>query len=334
MRPKHIVFDLDDVLVDPRPTISGGRPINRSTLGKKLLTKHFFQEHGGIIETRASNGERITHFVFPGVIELIKMLILRKDIKLAFFSAGTSERNKSLVDQLLKLAFNGSEPPYCPTIFSREHLMPISYSEAINQYYDYRIYNENHRKDLRVLGEDEWQYAILIDDVLGNASFDQAKHLLVAPRQACKYFAGLIDYPNHPLPGEHGYETDAYFSKTNGIFYIAGILLELLREDQNTHFTDTLRNLQFQRLMDGGYELNLRDLHTDMRHYQRGLRALQEYNPALKFMTLDTAREWVALQQSKQDITKQPSLFARKPKLEDPVTVTHAGSATSPSAHH
>jgi hypothetical protein len=333
MRPKYIVFDLDDVLVDPRPTISGGRPINRATLERRRLTKHFFQERGAIVVTQTSDGERITHFVFPGVIELLKMLMLREDIKLAFFSAGSSERNNSLVDQLLKLAFNTSEAPYNPVIFSREHLMPISYSEAIGQYNNYRIYNDNpNRKDLNVLGENEWQNAVLIDDVHGNASFNQVQHLLVAPRQACKYFAGLIDYPNHPLPGECGYETDVYFSQTNGIFYITGMLLELLGENQNTHFTNRLFNLQFQQLiMSSGYEPNVRNLHAKKSYYERGLAELQKYNPNLKFMTLETAQEWVALQQSRQSITERPSLFASSGPEDNAVK---GPSSASPALVH
>jgi len=80
----NLVFDIDGVLAC-------------NAIGSTKIAA-FFLKKGAIITALK------THYVFPGVIELMQLLFQTENIKVSFFSSGDRQRNEIFVKQLLELA--------------------------------------------------------------------------------------------------------------------------------------------------------------------------------------------------------------------------------------
>jgi hypothetical protein len=116
--------------------------------------------------------------VFPGVVELLRYVVLEKKLQVAFFSHGGAKRNELLIPRILERAF-----PECNTqelmsnfpIFSREHMLG-----KLGK--DLNVVIDHFKKTLAM--EIPLKNVILIDD---SASFTvKGQHFLRVPKRECK----------------------------------------------------------------------------------------------------------------------------------------------------
>lgn len=73
-----------------------------------------------------------TYYIPLGIPEAIRYLFKQPEIEVVFFSAGTEERNKAFVQQLLQYSL-GEEAPIAPRIFSFDHCVAIPRVNNLDQ---------------------------------------------------------------------------------------------------------------------------------------------------------------------------------------------------------
>lgn len=135
----RLVFDIDNVLAIQADETTDGDFLNRYgfTIPEKIL------EDGNLFPK---------HYVFPGVIGLMRAICLKDDFDLCFFSAGKKWRNVHLIQELFKQCFPEEHQKYLDKIdiYSREDLV-------------------NGQKDLKtVLKEGHTiENTLIVDDTLG-----------------------------------------------------------------------------------------------------------------------------------------------------------------------
>lgn len=130
---------------------------------KDIPQANFFHRKGAILSSTTLK----THYIYPGVIELIKVLFNEEFLNVSIFSKGITKRNREFVFLLLKKAL--PEPEYDDKrsqtrVFSRDAL-------------------DGTKKNLiTVLREgDVIENAALIDDRPENAASGQEYNLLQVP---------------------------------------------------------------------------------------------------------------------------------------------------------
>ena len=218
----NVVLDIDNVLTNR---------INPQKYDTAMML--FFMRYGKIIRVRSS-----LYWIFPGVIEFIKWIFKHQDIEVAFFSAGSKERNKGFVTQLLEIALPKAE---CNTnksnvkIFSRDDLTPGHYW--------------HYAKDIRKAfpHDDDFHKTILVDNEFSNAMLDHEKNLLGMHSLIANDFSLSEIKRSDPRLFGSPIINDDFFVKVNGIFYLTGILEFLLRELQTRDINpiDLLAEVQF-----------------------------------------------------------------------------------------
>lgn len=140
-----------------------------------------------------------THYIYPGVLEFIRLLALTPNLKTSFYSAGKPERNNVLVPLLLNRALPESqfiEIKSKMRVLSREDLILSKEKDLISKYYN-PCFNwiSDTQKDLsKVLsGEELLENAVLIDDQSGNAANGQLFNFLKVPVAEAEDYASLIE---------------------------------------------------------------------------------------------------------------------------------------------
>ncbi|HEV8052792.1 MAG TPA: hypothetical protein VGP47_09870, partial [Parachlamydiaceae bacterium] len=123
-------------------------------------TVAFYMRKGRIL-----SANNITHYVFPGVVELIKLLSQIEDVKVSFFNADHKSRNEPFVASLLKLSLG---------------------DEKYNKIRDnVLIFSENHccsrKKKLSSVLKDPIEDALLIDKDPSNRAEKEESNFLYAP---------------------------------------------------------------------------------------------------------------------------------------------------------
>jgi hypothetical protein len=127
-----------------------------------------------------------THYIFPGVLELMQLLTSLEHVRLSFFSAGVHERNERLVELLLERAI-GKEKfgqiKHDVRIVSRHDLVRPTFEESSRQFALYGIRSYETKKHLsKVVKEaDKIPEAILIEDDETYSAHGQEKSLLKVP---------------------------------------------------------------------------------------------------------------------------------------------------------
>lgn len=113
----------------------------------------FFQNHGAVLTAYK------TQYVFPGVIEMLKVLFQTENLKVSFFNRAPKQYNTLLVEELLKISCG---PKYLVRVLSFEDLI------------------ERNEKDVsKVLSEgDLLENAVLIDNHLKSVAEGQIKNYL------------------------------------------------------------------------------------------------------------------------------------------------------------
>ncbi len=84
VRTFNLVFDIDNVLAD--------------TEVSEVNEIKFYQQKGFVLSAIK------THYIFPGVIELMQLLFRMPDVRVSFFSSGHQSRNELFVEKLLERA--------------------------------------------------------------------------------------------------------------------------------------------------------------------------------------------------------------------------------------
>jgi len=163
---------------------------------------NFFKNKGAILTAIK------THYIFPGVIEFIKLLFQTENVKVSFFSSGDKKRNVIFVDQLLKLAlseakYNETKSKVC--ILSRDDLTEPTNEERKKQRVLYDLRPGNMQKDIsKALGEGDFlENAVLIDDDRSYVACGQAKNILFVPESKNRNFERLSSKCD-------SYQTDGY----------------------------------------------------------------------------------------------------------------------------
>lgn len=184
----NIVLDIDGVLA--------------CTSVKNIQQAKFFKNKGAILPAIK------THYIFPGVVEFVKLLFQTENLKISFFSSGQKKRNIIFVDQLLKFAlpelrYQEIKSKVC--VLSREDLIESGREEGEKHYKLYDLCPGIKQKDIsKALGEsDPPENAVLIDDNYSYVACGQAKNILFVPESENKNFEKLSSKSDF-------YEIDGY----------------------------------------------------------------------------------------------------------------------------
>ncbi|HSX26364.1 MAG TPA: hypothetical protein VLE89_05085 [Chlamydiales bacterium] len=209
-----------------------------------------------------------THYIFPGVIELLTRLYRTENVRVSFFSSGIRQRNELLIPQLLQKALPETHERirFETTILSREDLTELSREKS---YPKSPFSLGNKQKDIeKVLRPGELlENTLLIEDDSSYAMPEQYKNLLHVPE----------------TESDHFFEEDPdedFYPQANRIYYLAGILftaLEQARRD-NLPLAASLYSIQFSNDKPIRWELQKND-----HFYKIGLSKLQEIDPSLQF---------------------------------------------------
>lgn len=172
MKQINIVFDIDGTLAcHSAPTIGEAA---------------FFYKKGAIIPAIK------THYIVPGVIELMKLLFQMEHVTVSFFSAGVSERNEVFVKELLSLALGKERYDQIASkvrILSRDDM--VRGDEGPKSMHG--LGHGTYKKDLSVFLKeaDVLQNAVLIEDDYSYVAFGQEKNVLTLPMAFELYFSEL-----------------------------------------------------------------------------------------------------------------------------------------------
>jgi len=255
-----LIFDIDNVLADTSaPPKAYEQVANRSGTIMAANTKHY---------------------LYPGIIELLRWLYTKPYIEIAFFSAGAAHRNIEFVHKLLNIIFEQDQNQrerflQTTIILSREDLSTISEDQASLTHRQYQGVQGRDKKDIeKVLCKipgSSLQNSIFIDDNEGYMKVEQARQFLKSP---CGSMYTIRSSPN----------------KNNDLaFYLAYLLSECFALFENGNDVgEFLFNFQF----------NIESMEPSPRYrfnydygepsantwYIKGLQLLRTINPALTFM--------------------------------------------------
>lgn len=163
----NIVFDIDHTLAF--------HSVSSFRQGK------FIREKGAILPLATLP----THYIYPGITELVRLIFLDEKFKLSFFSKGTAARNEEFVRLFMDQTI--PEPEYAlrkeqVRVLSREDLVEADFDEYMHHEF-YGIWPSDTIKDVsKVLSDNDLlENTILIDDQVDNAAYGQVSNLLVMP---------------------------------------------------------------------------------------------------------------------------------------------------------
>lgn len=280
----RLFFDIDETLVTA----------HEEEISVGLRT--FFLSQGGIIQVPVED-KQVPHYVFPGVLELMQLLLvdLKDAVDVSFFSAGDKYRNKVLI-QLLLIQALGEERYLSleskPQVFSRDDMRRVSEHRIAEQVERYQLPRSwaGDKKDLLEIMPYEYglDNMLLIDNGAWNICPGQERIFL------CSATATIQSYQNLVKAGaEASFSSHASYREVNSIYYVTGLLLTCIDKYQLTSLTDYLFNLQFNRV---GYSPTLYASPAVQRFkpefeeaqkielfYVEGLRRLQMLNASLTF---------------------------------------------------
>lgn len=176
----NIVFDIDQTLAF--------HSVNSLEQG------NFIREKGAILSQETLK----THYIYPGAIELIKLLFQSDEFKVSFFSKGTADRNLEFVRLLLDCAIEEHEFELKKSqvrVLSREDLEEAECERCRRKHYE--MYGQSagySPKDIsKVLyGDERIENAVLIDDKFENATFDQVPNFIQMPLVESRDYDALI----------------------------------------------------------------------------------------------------------------------------------------------
>jgi hypothetical protein len=261
------VFDIDYVLADTTP-ISNKQ-------------KLFYIERGFFIIAK-----NVTHYVFPGVIELMQYLFSLKNVEVAFFTSSLyKERDEQFVAILLKKALGEAQYAHLakPMILSDSDLYRQSAScdgwldrwQRTN--YDIQTYSSPKKDLLKICSDNEsLKNIVLIDSCPHTVYFGQEKNFIYSPYVLSTFF-GVQNNINALM-----------FRRVNNIYYLTGILSECIEKRESDSINEVLFNIHFQPKGKESFTFLQPESYPkaiNQKYYDKGLLMLQTFNPNLKFFT-------------------------------------------------
>lgn len=177
----NITFDIDQTLAF--------HSVNSMAQGNFILEK------GAILSDETLN----THYIYPGAIELVKLLFCSEEFKVSFYSKGTTLRNREFVRLFLDQAIKESEFELKKSdvrVLSREDLAIGDCDHCRqSQFNKYGVWAGEYQKNLFgvLSGDERIENAALIDDRAENAAFDQVPNYIYIPIVERHDFHALLD---------------------------------------------------------------------------------------------------------------------------------------------
>lgn len=171
-----------------------------------------------------------THYIYPGVVEFIRLQALTPKIKASYYSAGTEERNNELIPLLLNRALPEAEFADIKSkvrVLSRGDLISCMKEDVISKYYQPSFSHISYtQKDLsKVLSEGEYiENAALLDDQSKNIADGQLFNYLKVPVAEADDYASLIEKMNF-------YDPDSGTRYLKCVIVVSGELNEDLVKD-------------------------------------------------------------------------------------------------------
>lgn len=239
----NVVFDIDHMLAIP--------------MVKDLPQANFFHQKGAVLSSTTLK----THYVYPGVLELIKLCYSTECIKTSFFSKGGSLRNKSFVKLLLDQAL--PDPSYDEQIKQTRILSRDDLTKT----------RDGTKKDLyRVLAPfDSLEDAVLVDDTPRNSMVGQESNFLHVPVVDWEDYDSLAEKVDRYEANGTRYLT-CYFNMSgssdledNAVEELRRIFIYKNEEGFEVKFLDKNGNVQIKNVTDHAL---LSDLNG---HYQVGV---------------------------------------------------------------
>ena len=290
---RRFVFDLDDTLESPgvyRDEVPEVTAWVKERWGDDGLKRMAFGWEYRTDPPSYDNGS-YTFFAFPGAIELLAWTHSR-GIAIDFFSGAIPERNEHLCKLMMEAAFpDGDIPPY--RVFStRIHSPADDHREDYREKYVGFFYGQR-KKALRdfIVPEDEVSDTLLIEDDSSYAAKDEEGNLVLY-NCGCSVFTGLKSSI------EAGYDIGKYGLDMAHVFYLAGLLDRILEvaDEKNISLRDAAVQVQYTdeglKFPDSADEYHKRRSERfdrtypymhDKKYFMRGLKILQQFNPALDF---------------------------------------------------
>ena len=266
MKPIDIVFDIDGVLACHNAS--------------NVEEASFFLKKGAIIPAIK------THYIVPGVIELMKLLFQMEHITVSFFSAGVSERNEIFVKELLSLALG--KDAY-EQVSSKVRI--LSRNDMVRGERDpkntYGLGYGEYKKDLSVFLKeaDRLQNTILVEDDYSYVAEGQERNVIKLPMALDCHFSmlkrGKDEYDDEGRPLKFNPEV-------NAIFYLTGILFKSMEiaHSKQIPVSEVLFKMQYKP---GEKEDTYEHLFYEIIHkeemYVLGMEKLREINKDLTFVT-------------------------------------------------
>lgn len=301
----HVVLDLDGTLV---ATITKDcEMLLRQSAEDNPLTPIFLY----FLQKEALFHSGAPHYhpqcILPAATELLQWLFspeTQKFIEVAFFSAGSEERNKQLVTHLLNSALGTERTESIMMnlkIYSAQHCSSPNKTELDlqTQLYGIPAHKDDMKKDLAQYAQTHsMRHTLLVDDNPRAVRMNQMKSYLATVNVSLSSF-----YDTLMAQKNCDSASDPLFQECNSIFYIAGMLKVSLdyhiqqQQQKSTAkiaqppVTEMLFNKQFSPLhlrSVGLIQQYVPAFHTnfeDQSLYELGLLTLQSINHRLRFVT-------------------------------------------------
>jgi hypothetical protein len=264
----NLVFDIDNVLADHR----------KCSDDNQIL---FFMRKGAIIDALKP------HYIFPGVIELLRLLFRETDVRVTFFSSGHQSRNDPFVEGLLrKVLGNAAYEGIKDKVFILSGTKSDNSSDlnsndrelARKQFKQYGLHWGNQKKSLDkvVTRGGSLANTLLIDDDPSWVMYGQEKNYLYVP------MSRSYDFPSHVRSGK------TLYKGMNRLCYLAGMIYTLLEKARSaTTLSDVLFPLQFKYKEDdpSSFVPNFYETSKNEHYYILGLEKLRTENPNYSFIT-------------------------------------------------
>lgn len=285
-----IIFDIDNVLAAHEACT--------------LQTILFFLRHGAIL-----NAYGITHYIPPGILELMKFLFSQPMVKVAFFSSGDKKRNDAFVKELLIKALGKERYEEIASeiiILSSNHMSAnISYKDEEQKNKYGLSYSNDGKKDISkaIAPEDFLVNAVFIDNNPEFIYYDQVEHYLHSETLKSKHFENL-----GTTEAQCSNPVDELFPKVNAAFYLAGVLWNCIQSKNKDSVSNQLFSLQFTPIQKENQDTptfipNWDQPKKSFAIYEKGLEVLQQYNPELTLITAKNYKESVVIPATKKQQT-------------------------------
>lgn len=281
---KIFVFDIDYVLADITP------------ISDQL--KIFYMRKGLVLILYG-----VTHYVFPGVRELMRYLKYQDKAEVAFFTSCLyRRRDEEFISSLFKISlgekiYNSMAKPLIfsdADLYSQKAWLDFASDEYQRTHYGISTHGSS-KKDLKKIRSDgNIKDIYLIDSCAHAVFFNQEKHLIYSPYVYSTFF---------------GHRNDDYLDvkmmrKINNIFYLTGIIDECIHTSNSELMEEKLFNLHFE-LDSNAEHYRFRYGNIDQKIWQayceKGLAILQKFNPDLQLFSPKLYRDTINQQMLGKD---------------------------------